>query len=1148
MNKKNLRFSFTSAYWLLFLLLTLSLNQPTSADPVPTADSDTEPVPSEVPPMMAYQPPADADEMMDFAPAGAEVKSIAAEEDRKADTPFDETKNNLVTFGDEQIGVFIEEKTFSEDVTLEFTQLEAPQPAVLSGNEESKIPPPPITATNTISNPVVSRDLVRFQLEIVSTAKADVVTGFEKPVRIVLDLRTLATQLNPIYSDFYLAYQDEKDPTIWHDVPVTVYQEEGLFSADVLHFSNWAAGVRPQRWNPSWSPPDVSAFSGAATYSYPIEVPPGRNGLQPNVSLSYNSRALDGHIQDPEKGSVGTGWSLAEIKIVRVGVKLRFDAGNLPETYHPDKFRLVFNGSGYELYPVGSTSADQVRYHVKDAPGMFVERYYDATNTATDGLYWIVITPDGTRYRLGRTDDSEEYQTAPYHYYIAVDGHGGHSGYTSAIAWNVDTVTDPFGNQMTYHYYTRTTSESVGYWDGTYWQNLVITTRSSRIATIKYNFPDRITSSPPSNTVAQLTSTPGTRIEFRASSGDSGGTFSNPITSIYVYHGSSTNPIKEYRISSGNVAVSATNPYCVNYDTPGPLDSHTWVVNSIRQWVNTNGNPADADAGYALPATTFTYSPLTHYTTGSSGACFSFMYLSGYQNGYGGSVTFSYSSDNRKVGIYQLHTDNNWVEWPTIGYNYKVTTVLANDGRNPSVKTTFAYTQPCYGQWGTPPAGAINCGVADSPQYGNIVGHQTTTQTNYDYNGTTILNKQVTTFSQAANTSIGRPTQVNVYAGSTTLMSETTNSYTTESINGLANMFTYTSQTTNKTYSNGSDTPYISSKVTYQYIPANQGGVQYGNLTHIKEYDDINAATYYRETRRTYYPNTTLVGGTQNWFVGLVGVEGIYNSAGSLINGTWYHYDGSNGSANTPPTKGALTRLSKIVPTSCGSVVGCTYARQTIDTYSSYNGYGNLTGTTTYSGYGYRYFNSSWTIIQESPPTTTARTTNITYETGYNLYPVQVSNPLTHVTKFEVYGFKNINGTVIAVDGFQKQPGLLKAVIDPNNVTTKYEYDPFGRLHAVYDGYSDSDTQVSAFSGFGDTLPWNGNPVSLYKYWDNSWNNATIYLNPSGNAPFEITVQTRPESFPTPANSSSGFAFNEQTFYDGFGRPIQTRRVCVSRV
>ena len=340
----------------------LSLTTPISAQIVnPEILEEWEPVPTEVPPTLEYQPPPDADEMQDFAPSDAEVSVVAVESDSQADTPVDSEKDSLVIMGNEEVGVFVEEQTFSEDVTLEFTELDVPVPVstiTTSLSADTEMPLPPLTATNTISNPVGNLVLARFQLEMVATATEQIIPTFEKPIRIVVDLRALTQDLNPVYSDFYLAYQDKTDPTLWHDVPLTVYQEDGLISADVLHFSNWAAGVRPQRWNPTWSPPSVSAFSGAATYSYPIEVPPGRNGLQPNVALSYNSRAVDGLIHDPERGAIGTGWSLAEIKIVRVGVKLRFDAGNLPETYHPDKFRLVFNGSGHELYPVGSTSGN----------------------------------------------------------------------------------------------------------------------------------------------------------------------------------------------------------------------------------------------------------------------------------------------------------------------------------------------------------------------------------------------------------------------------------------------------------------------------------------------------------------------------------------------------------------------------------------------------------------------------------------------------------------------------------------------------------------------------------------------------------------------------------------------------------------------
>ncbi|MGH7701763.1 MAG: SpvB/TcaC N-terminal domain-containing protein [Gemmatimonadales bacterium] len=47
----------------------------------------------------------------------------------------------------------------------------------------------------------------------------------------------------------------------------------------------------------------VSLFSGAASYSYPFELPPGTGGLTPNLALVYSSSG--------SHSEVGYGWSLS---------------------------------------------------------------------------------------------------------------------------------------------------------------------------------------------------------------------------------------------------------------------------------------------------------------------------------------------------------------------------------------------------------------------------------------------------------------------------------------------------------------------------------------------------------------------------------------------------------------------------------------------------------------------------------------------------------------------------------------------------------------------------------------------------------------------------------------------------------------------
>src|SRR5262245_41762972 len=87
-------------------------------------------------------------------------------------------------------------------------------------------------------------------------------------------------------------------------------------------------------------------YSGTARLTYPIEVPPGRNGLTPQVALSYDSGAINGWL--------GVGWSMGMPSVTidtRWGVP-RYSTAQETETY-------TLNGD--QLSPVAHRGALQAR-------------------------------------------------------------------------------------------------------------------------------------------------------------------------------------------------------------------------------------------------------------------------------------------------------------------------------------------------------------------------------------------------------------------------------------------------------------------------------------------------------------------------------------------------------------------------------------------------------------------------------------------------------------------------------------------------------------------------------------------------------------------------------------------------------------------
>jgi Salmonella virulence plasmid 65kDa B protein/FG-GAP-like repeat len=93
--------------------------------------------------------------------------------------------------------------------------------------------------------------------------------------------------------------------------------------------------VPPQGWVGTL-PGTPAVEGGAATYRIPIEVPPGRLGMQPDLSLAYSSR--NGN------GIAGVGWSVTGLStIYRCPRTLAQDDGNRP-VQHDQKDRLCFDG------------------------------------------------------------------------------------------------------------------------------------------------------------------------------------------------------------------------------------------------------------------------------------------------------------------------------------------------------------------------------------------------------------------------------------------------------------------------------------------------------------------------------------------------------------------------------------------------------------------------------------------------------------------------------------------------------------------------------------------------------------------------------------------------------------------------------------
>ena len=183
--------------------------------------------------------------------------------------------------------------------------------------------------------------------------------------------------------------------------------------------------------------PDQFAVSqiGSAQYSIPIWTPPGPRGVQPNLSLVYDSHS--------GIGPLGIGWSVAGLGSVErcnktyaqdtitVAVALVTTDG-----YCLNGNRLRLTGGTYGV--AGST------YQIEIANFSNVT----AVGTAGNGpASFTVLGRDGLTYQYGFTDSNGNGANSQ----VRASG-----GSTTAVSWLLSKVTDRSGNNWVVNYTTLT--------------------------------------------------------------------------------------------------------------------------------------------------------------------------------------------------------------------------------------------------------------------------------------------------------------------------------------------------------------------------------------------------------------------------------------------------------------------------------------------------------------------------------------------------------------------------------------------------------------------------------------------------------------------------------------------------------------------
>ncbi len=173
-------------------------------------------------------------------------------------------------------------------------------------------------------------------------------------------------------------------------------------------------------------PGEADVSGGAASYRIPIEVPPGRAGMEPGLALAYNSRSSD--------RTAGLGWSLEGLSSIhRCARTVAQDGYNRAVRFDSDD-ALCLNGT--RLVQVESPTPIPFRTEYRTEIDTFARIERVQRIDPFSRTYFIVTEKSGLKHWYGQGAYS---QFSP-------------KGTNSSMTWGLSKTVDRDGNRIDYSY------------------------------------------------------------------------------------------------------------------------------------------------------------------------------------------------------------------------------------------------------------------------------------------------------------------------------------------------------------------------------------------------------------------------------------------------------------------------------------------------------------------------------------------------------------------------------------------------------------------------------------------------------------------------------------------------------------------------